>query len=85
VQGQLEVAAAHVTLHLLVFMVFRLQVDGGRAVRAFALVLVLEVRVVVFSLGELGQGLGLGFGVDLCLARLTGASVRMPSRRFAQL
>ncbi|MNJ59053.1 hypothetical protein D3C77_547160 [compost metagenome] len=54
VEGQLEIAVAHVAGHRLVAVVFRFDMDDRGAVWALAFVLMLEVRVVELRFGKLG-------------------------------
>lgn len=70
-----ESAAAGVAVRIFIAVVFRLDVDHGRAVWAFALVLILEIRIVVFGVGKLGQSFGLGGSTFTVLAGLADKSI----------
>lgn len=82
---QLEFAAAGIRGHVLVAVVFRLDVDDGCAMWALAFVLAAIIPLVVIALGDLGQGLRLRDGVFGVLAWFAGKAFRVAPRCFRKL
>lgn len=79
---QLEFAAAGITGHVLVAVIFCLDVNHGCAMRALAFVLAAIIPLVVVALRYLGQRFGFGNGILCVLARFAGKAVRVPPWRF---
>lgn len=82
---QLEFTAASITGHVLVSVIFRLDMNDCGAMRAFAFVLAAVIPLVIVALGDLGQSLGFHNCVFGVLTRLACKTFRMTPWNFSQL